>query len=342
MRPIITLVTLITACLLPLAAQATTPVGTGIAAAMAAPAAPQLNSHAIARDDSPTCVTPITSAPTGPATVSVKSTDYGKVLAEGSGDYAGCSLYILTSNELHALTYGLAPFACSDNPTVIGPACDSVLWPALLTKGRPVAGLGVNRALLGTVTRSDVLPGKSVKQVTYGGLPLYRFFLDEKPGETDGANLFDPVTSPTGTWYLVKPGRGLPATGRAHLQLETVGNANVLSVSMDDDFSLLPHGSFPVYTLRTGGGYKSACHGMCALNWQPVLTSGRPEAGASVSQHALGMIVRHDGTHQVTYNGKPLYLFIKDAYIPTVTGTQSINGSGAVTRWGVFNTISLP
>jgi hypothetical protein len=36
-----------------------------------------------------------------------------------------------------------------------------------------------------------------------------------------------------------------------------------------------------------------------------------------------------------------LYLFIKDAYIPLVIATQSVNGSGAVTRWGVFNTISL-
>jgi predicted lipoprotein with Yx(FWY)xxD motif len=53
-------------------------------------------------------------------------------------------------------------------------------------------------------------------------------------------------------------------------------------------------------------------------------------------------VVRPDGTHQVTYRGKPLYLFIKDAYIPGITGTQSINGAGAVTPWGVFNTIPLP
>ena len=44
--------------------------------------------------------------------------------------------------------------------------------------------------------------------------------------------------------------------------------------------------------------------------------------------------MRPDGTRQVTYKGKPLYLFIKDAYIPGVIGTQSINGAGAVTPWG--------
>jgi predicted lipoprotein with Yx(FWY)xxD motif len=44
-------------------------------------------------------------------------------------------------------------------------------------------------------------------------------------------------------------------------------------------------------------------------------------------------------THQVTYNGRPLYLFNQDAYIQGVTGTQSINGAGASTPWGVFNTL---
>jgi predicted lipoprotein with Yx(FWY)xxD motif len=108
---------------------------------------------------------------------------------------------------------------------------------------------------------------------------------------------------------------------------------------MDNDFSLLPQGSFPVYTLSNERA--RACQSYCALIWPPVLTSGRPEAGPGVDQHALGVVVRPDGTRQVTYQGEPLYLFIKDAYIPGIIGTQSINGAGAVTPWGVFNTIPL-
>ena len=115
------------------------------------------------------------------------------------GGYAGCSLYLLTSDQLHALTG--APFACSDNTNATGrlatPSCGRVL-----TRGAPIAGRGANPALLGTVTRTD-LPGLGpVQQVTYAGQPLYRFFQDETPGETEGANLFDPATSPTasGTW----------------------------------------------------------------------------------------------------------------------------------------------
>jgi predicted lipoprotein with Yx(FWY)xxD motif len=175
--------------------------------------------------------------------------------------------------------------------------------------------------------------------VTYAGLPLYRFFLDETPGQTDGANLFDPVTSPPGTWYLVEPARGHPAVGQLQLQAEKVGGKTLLSASMDNDFSLLPHGSFPVYTLSNPTG--RTCEGYCALLWPPVLTSGRPKAGTGVDQHGLGVVVLPDGTRQVTYDGKPLYLFIQDAYIPGVVGTQSANGAGDVTRWGVWHTIPL-
>jgi hypothetical protein len=171
--------------------------------------------------------------------VSTASTPFGTVLIVGSGANAGCSLYVLTSDQLHSLTFGLAAFACSNGPNAIGQPCDSVLWPALLTKGAPIAGPGVSRSLLGTVTRTDVLSGESMQQVTYAGLPLYRFFLDETPGQTDGANLFDPVTSPTGTWYLVEPGRGNPAPGRLHMRVETVSRSDVLSASMDNDFSVV-------------------------------------------------------------------------------------------------------
>lgn len=301
------------------------------------------------------CAAPVTSAPTGPAIVSAASTSYGKVLVEGSAGFAGCSLYVLTSDELRTLTSGAEPFACSDNQNATGFACDTVLWPALLTNGAPVAGPGVNPALLGTVTRTDVLSGQSVQQVTYAGLPLYRFFLDETPGETEGASLFDPVTSPPGIWYLARPGRGRPAPGRARLVLETAPlNATgpertVLAVTMDKNFSAFPNASFPVYTLNADGDDaqdhpmddRLACRGICAaVPWPPVLTSMQPEAGPGIEQQGLGTIARSDGTLQVTYKGKPLYLFYQDAYITGVTGTQGIYGQGRNTPWGTFNTVS--
>lgn len=302
----------------------------------------------------PPCNTPVTSAPSGPATVAAASTPYGKVLVIGAGDYKGCSLYVLASDEIHALTSGAIAFACSDNPNPTGVPCDSVLWPALLTDGPPIAGPGVDQALLGTVTRTDFFFGTPVQQVTYAGLPLYRFTLDESPGqsaERDGANLFDPLTSPTGIWYLVEPRRGHPARGVAQLQIESapVGSTGqyqtVLAVSMDDNSSPTP---FPVYTLRADhspGSSQGAlpCSGTCAaVAWPPVLTSGSPQAGPGIDPNALGVIVRPDGTRQVTYKGQPLYLYWGDAYLPGIIGSETISGAGLKTPWGVFETVPLP
>ncbi|HJS93659.1 MAG TPA: hypothetical protein VJ741_05305 [Solirubrobacteraceae bacterium] len=49
------------------------------------------------------CSDTVTSAPTSPATVSATWTpDYGRVLVVGSGAYQGCSLYLLTSDQLQS------------------------------------------------------------------------------------------------------------------------------------------------------------------------------------------------------------------------------------------------
>ena len=205
------------------------------------------------------CVGAVTGAPSGPAAVSATSTSFGRALVVGSGPDAGCSLYLLTSDELHGVTG--APFACSDNANVRGKPCDTVLWPALLTDGAPIAGPGVDPRLLGTVTRTDLaLPGApAVEQVTYAGWPLYRFFRDETPGETEGANLNDPVTTPAGIWYLVNPRGGLPATGPAELDLETAPvdgtgpDQTVLAARMNNDFGQFPNATFPVYTPTRDG-----------------------------------------------------------------------------------------
>ena len=75
--------------------------------------------------------------------------------------------------------------------------------------------------------------------------------------------------------------------------------------------------------------------------WPPVLTSGWPQAGPGVDQFAIGVILTREGSLQVTYHGRPLYLFNQDAYIggASPVGTQGIYGAGTLTPSGVFNTI---
>jgi hypothetical protein len=71
-----------------------------------------------ARAATSSCNDPVISAPTGPATVSAASTEFGRVLVVGSGADAGCSLYLLTSDQLHSLTG--ANFACGDTSLLGG------------------------------------------------------------------------------------------------------------------------------------------------------------------------------------------------------------------------------
>jgi predicted lipoprotein with Yx(FWY)xxD motif len=82
----------------------------------------------------------------------------------------------------------------SRNKTVCYGECARA-WPPVLTKGRPVAGKGVDAGLLGTVRRRS---GR--RQVTYAGQPLY-FYAHEQPGEVKCHN----VDLNGGFWWVVGP-----------------------------------------------------------------------------------------------------------------------------------------
>jgi predicted lipoprotein with Yx(FWY)xxD motif len=74
-------------------------------------------------------------------------------------------------------------------------------WPPVYTKGTPVAGRGIRRALLGTTRRRD---GR--RQVTYRGRPLY-YYAHEEAGEVRCHNVF----LNGGNWWVIAPdGRRRP------------------------------------------------------------------------------------------------------------------------------------
>jgi len=74
-------------------------------------------------------------------------------------------------------------------------------WPPVFTRGRPRAGRGVRKSLLGTIRRRN---GR--RQVTYAGKPLY-YYVNEGPGEVRCHN----VDLNGGLWWVVGPdGRRRP------------------------------------------------------------------------------------------------------------------------------------
>ena len=68
-------------------------------------------------------------------------------------------------------------------------------WPPVFTSGRPIAGSGVRKSLLGITRRRG---GK--RQVTYAGKPLY-YYAHEEPGEVRCHN----VNLNGGLWWVVGP-----------------------------------------------------------------------------------------------------------------------------------------
>ena len=66
-------------------------------------------------------------------------------------------------------------------------------WPPVHTTGRPAAGRGVRRSLLGSIRRRD---GR--RQVTYAGRPLY-YYAHEGPGQV----LCHNVKLNGGLWWVV-------------------------------------------------------------------------------------------------------------------------------------------
>lgn len=312
--------------------------GAGCAAAALASGCLAAGPVAVAQPAGTGCGAPVTAPPRGPVVVSARTTPYGRVLVVGSGAEAGCSLYLLTSDALAPST---GAYGCTA-------VCATDIWPALLSAGAPVAGPGVNPTLLGTVTRTDIVSGRAVRQVTYAGAPLYRFLLDARPGDLRGADLFDPRVSPPGLWYLVSPARGLPAPGTATLTPESVtgtAHGTVLSVLLRSLTPALAVGvrPFPVYTFSADAPPAVACVRQtaprpgCSVFWPPVLTRGRARARGTLPPNAVGIIVRPDRSHQVTAGGRPLYLFVADAGSPGVA-----NGNGKAVFGGTFATVPLP
>lgn len=115
----------------------------------------------------PTTTAPGTGTPTGPATVSLRSSGLGRILVDDKGR----TLYLFEADTSSEST-------CND-------ACARA-WPPLATSGEPKAGEGVKGDLLGTTTRDD---GNT--QVTYNDHPLYYYQDDDKPGDTTGQGLDD-------------------------------------------------------------------------------------------------------------------------------------------------------
>src|SRR5690242_17992762 len=100
-----------------------------------------------------------------------------------------------------------------------------------------------------------------------------------------------------------------------------VGSSGLGSVLVDS------HGR-TLYLFKADSTTKSKCSGACATAWPPLLAKGKPTAGGGLSASKLATITRAGGKKQVTYNGHPLYLFVRDQQ-PGETNGEGLTAFGA-------------
>ena len=171
-------------------------------------------------------------------------------------------------------------------------------WPPLLVESADE--ITADEAFVGefsTVERTD-----GTLQVAYNGLPLYYFIRDEAPGDTNGQ-------ARGGVWWVIAPADVYV------LRNDTLGH---ILVGPSGDTLYLFTNDEPGVT---------NCYEDCATNWPPLLVDGMDVVGDPRLPGELGTVERTDGTHQVSYNGWPLYYFARDE------ARGDVNGEGRGEVW---------
>ncbi len=171
-------------------------------------------------------------------------------------------------------------------------------WPPLLVADAQASGL----AHLSSVIRDD-----GSEQVAYKGRPLYFFAGDTAAGDENGQGLGK-------VWWIAEENQPEPPVDEVALNKEFL----VVAEGDKAGFSLY----FFDNDLNRDG---SVCNDGCAATWPPLLLADAQASGLS-DDSELGSITRDDGTEQVTYKERPVYLFAGDSQ----AGDQNGQGIGGV------------
>ena len=214
-------------------------------------------------------------------------------------DGSGRTLYLLTEDERNQSS-------CVDR-------CAET-WPPFLSAGDTTAGEGVTAGALDLTRRAD-----GTNQVTYNGWPLYHFAGDESAGDAEGQ-------SNGGVWFVVSVWGGPKQ------------NSAAVNTSEHPELGVILTGASgrTLYLFTVDERNQSNCLGGCALAWPPLLTVGEPTAGAAIADERLNSITRTGGSHQVTYNGWPLYYYALDR------SPGDARGQNSGTLWYVVSTHGGP
>jgi predicted lipoprotein with Yx(FWY)xxD motif len=107
------------------------------------------------------------------------------------------------------------------------------------------------------------------------------------------------------------------------------GSAATIGIASEGDLGkiLVDSQGRTLYLFQKDSGTTSECTGACAVNWPPLMVSGKPTEGSGVDASLVATTNRPDGKTQVTYNGHPVYLFKGDKQ-PGDTNGEGLNAFG--------------
>ncbi|NOU95336.1 hypothetical protein GC093_19200 [Paenibacillus sp. LMG 31456] len=161
-------------------------------------------------------------------------------------------------------------------------------WPVYYSESIQVPS-ELKAADFKTIVRED---GK--KQTTYQGWPLYYFAKDEKAGDVKGQGVNQ-------VWMVLN-----------HSAV-TVASQEGLGKYIADSRGMA------LYLYTKDSTNLSVCKGNCEVNWPIFYTEHLPVMG-DLKAADFATITREDGTKQTTYQGWPLYYYVKDTKPGEVKG----------------------
>ncbi|MDN3260718.1 SCO0930 family lipoprotein [Streptomyces sp. CSDS2] len=228
-------------------------------------------------------------APAGELTVA-SDPGLGKVLTDGSG---------LTLYRFDKDTADPSRSNCSGD-------C-ATTWPPVPADDA-TAGAGIDRALLGEVTRAD-----GSKQLTIGGRPAYRYAEDVNAGDVNGQGV-------GGTWFALTPA-GEKAERSAPPGLSVRQDPELGKIVVDREgrtvYRFLKDKAWPESV--------SNCSGACLEKW-PAVAPVAADDTKGVQKKGLMPFTRADGTRQMTVDCWPVYTFSGDK-APGDTNGQGVGGT---------------
>ncbi|MFI8215139.1 SCO0930 family lipoprotein [Streptomyces sp. NPDC085932] len=186
------------------------------------------------------------------------------------------------------------------------------------------AGEGIDKSLLGSVTRAD-----GTKQLTVGGWPAYRYAKDVNAGDVKGQGV-------GGKWYALAPDgkkvqEGAGGAGGA-------GTAEELGLSTRNDAELgeivVDRNGMTVYRFKKDEAWPkpvSNCVGACLEKW-PIVEPVDFADTKGIQKKGYMIFDRTDGKgKQQTINCSPIYTFAGDK-APGDTNGQGVGGTWYAVR----------